>query len=107
MHLTPWQKAQVARHENRPHTIDYIHHLIEDFSELKGDRCFGDDQAIIGGIGRFNGQTVMVIGNEKSANKATIINANYGRDYIKEKLKIDSVISAIYDINTGMVKFID
>lgn len=78
LHLTPWQKAQVARHENRPHTIDYIRALIEDFFELKGDRCFGEDQAIIGGIGRFGGQTVMVIGQEKGHDTPTRVQHNFG-----------------------------
>ena len=78
LHLTPWQKTQVARHEDRPHTVDYIRLLIEDFVELKGDRCFGEDQAIIGGIGRFNGQTVMILGQEKGNDTATRVQHNFG-----------------------------
>ena len=78
LHLTPWQKAQVARHEDRPHAVDYIRLLIEDFFELKGDRCFGDDQAIIGGIGRFFGQTVMVLGQEKGNDTTTRVQHNFG-----------------------------
>lgn len=78
LHLTPWQKTQVARHEDRPHTIDYIRLLIQDFVELKGDRCFGEDQAIIGGIGRFNGQTVMILGQEKGNDTPTRVQHNFG-----------------------------
>ena len=78
LHLTPWQKAQVARHEDRPHAIDYIRLLIEDFFELKGDRLFGEDQAIIGGIGRFNGRTVMILAQEKGHDTATRVQHNFG-----------------------------
>lgn len=76
--LTAWQKANVARHENRPHTVDYIRTLIKDFVQLRGDRCFSEDEAIIGGIGRFNGRTVMVIGQEKGKDTATRVRHNFG-----------------------------
>ena len=76
--LTAWQKANVARHENRPHTVDYIRALISDFVQLRGDRCFGEDEAIIGGIGRFNGRTVMIIGQEKGRDTATRVRHNFG-----------------------------
>jgi acetyl-CoA carboxylase carboxyl transferase subunit alpha len=76
--LTPWQKAQVARHPDRPHCRDYITTLIQDFTPLAGDRKFGDDQAIIAGFGRFNGQSVAVIGQEKGADTAARIKHNFG-----------------------------
>ena len=60
--LTAWDKVQLARHSRRPHTADYVHGLCERFVELHGDRCFGDDPAIIGGLARFDGRTVMVVG---------------------------------------------
>src|SRR5579871_320232 len=63
--LTPWQKTQVARHPDRPHFKDYIAHLITEFTPLAGDRAFADDPAIQGGLGRFRGRSVMVIGHEK------------------------------------------
>ncbi|MEN9775587.1 MAG: hypothetical protein RL322_2657 [Pseudomonadota bacterium] len=63
--LTPWQVAQVARHPQRPYTLDYIEMLCTDFHELHGDRGFGDDPAIVGGLARFNGSSVMVIGHQK------------------------------------------
>ena len=76
--LTPWQKAEVARHPERPHFVDYLDGLIEQFVELKGDRKYGDDQAIIGGLGRFKGQPVMVIGQEKGHDAATRTRHNFG-----------------------------
>jgi acetyl-CoA carboxylase carboxyl transferase subunit alpha len=76
--LTPWQKTQVARHPERPHTLDYIGALIEDFTPLAGDRCFGEDKAIIGGLGRFKGHSVMVIGNEKGNDTESRLKHNFG-----------------------------
>src|SRR5690606_27997595 len=69
--LDPWQKTLVARHPNRPHLIDYVAALVDDFVELRGDRVFGDDQAIVGGLGRFRGLPVVVMGHEKGADTAT------------------------------------
>ncbi len=77
-HLSAWQTAEVARHPDRPHFVDYLDALIDDFVELKGDRKFGDDQAIIGGLGRFKGQPVMVIGQEKGHDAATRTRHNFG-----------------------------
>jgi acetyl-CoA carboxylase carboxyl transferase subunit alpha len=76
--LTPWQKTQVARHPDRPHFVDYVSALIEDFTPLAGDRSFGEDAAILGGPGRFQGQPVMVIGHEKGADTASRIKHNFG-----------------------------
>ena len=64
--LTPWQKLQVSRHPQRPHCLDYVHALIEDFTPLCGDRLFADDEAMIGGIGRFKNISVVVLGQEKA-----------------------------------------
>ncbi len=76
--LTPWQKAQVARHADRPHTSDYIARLIDDFVPLAGDRCFGEDTAIVAGLGAFRGQSVMVMGHEKGADTADRVKHNFG-----------------------------
>lgn len=76
--LTPAQKVQVARHAQRPHTIDYVKGLIADFTPLAGDRQFGDDKAIIGGLGRFNGQSVVVIGTERGSDLETRLQHNFG-----------------------------
>lgn len=76
--LTPWQKTQVARHPDRPHALGYIKALIEDFTPLAGDRAFGEDKAIVGGLGRFRGRSVVVIGNEKGANTEARLKHNFG-----------------------------
>jgi acetyl-CoA carboxylase carboxyl transferase subunit alpha len=66
--LSPWQITQVARHPSRPYTLDYIENIFEDFVELHGDRCFRDDLAIVGGLARFNGTSVVVLGQQKGRN---------------------------------------
>ena len=76
--LTPWQKAMVARHPQRPHFFDYCSGLITDFTPLAGDRTFGEDEAIVGGFGRFRGEAVCVIGQEKGHSTETRIRHNFG-----------------------------
>lgn len=76
--LTPWQISQVSRHPQRPYTLDYIEHLFTDFEELHGDRAFADDKAIVGGLARFNGQSVMVIGHQKGRDTKEKIARNFG-----------------------------
>jgi len=76
--LTPWQKTQVARHPERPHCLDYIGALLTDFTPLAGDRKFGEDEAIIGGFGRFRGESVCVIGQEKGAATESRLRHNFG-----------------------------
>ena len=76
--LSPWQVAQVARHPQRPYTLDYVSHIFTDFEELHGDRAFADDHAIVGGLARFNGQPVMVIGHQKGRDTKEKIYRNFG-----------------------------
>ena len=76
--LTPWQKTQVARHPDRPHLKDYVAALVEDFIPLAGDRNFGEDQAIVGGLGRIGGRRAMVIGHEKGDDTASRLKHNFG-----------------------------
>ena len=76
--LTPWQKTQVARHPERPHFRHYIDGMVEDFTPLAGDRAFGEDQAIVGGIGNFRGRPVLVIGHEKGSDTEGRIKHNFG-----------------------------
>ena len=76
--LTPWQKTQVARHPERPHVSDYIANLVEDFMPLAGDRVFGEDQAILGGLGRFRGHTAVIMGQEKGRDTASRLRHNFG-----------------------------
>jgi acetyl-CoA carboxylase carboxyl transferase subunit alpha len=76
--LSPWQKTQVARHPQRPHFVDYVKGLVAEFTPLAGDRHFGEDGAILGGFGRFQGQPVCVIGQEKGANTESRLEHNFG-----------------------------
>ena len=76
--LTAWQKTQVARHPDRPRTKDYIGALITEFTPLAGDRLFGEDTAVVGGLGRFRGQSVVVVGTEKGADTESRIAHNFG-----------------------------
>jgi acetyl-CoA carboxylase carboxyl transferase subunit alpha len=76
--LSPWQIAQVARHPQRPYTLDYIEHIFTDFEELHGDRNFADDHAIVGGIARFAGQSCVVIGHQKGRDTKEKIHRNFG-----------------------------
>jgi len=76
--LTPWQKTQVARHSDRPHTVDYIAELIDDFTPLAGDRAYAEDRAIVGGLGRFRGHSVVVMGHEKGADTDSRVEHNFG-----------------------------
>ena len=76
--LSPWQKTQIARHPDRPHATDYVKELISDFTPLAGDRLFAEDPAIIAGIGRFQGSSVILIGNEKGSDTADRVFHNFG-----------------------------
>jgi acetyl-CoA carboxylase carboxyl transferase subunit alpha len=76
--LTPWQKTQVARHPQRPHCLNYVSALITDFAPLAGDRKFGEDSAIVGGFGRFEGESICVIGHEKGSTTEDRIKHNFG-----------------------------
>jgi acetyl-CoA carboxylase carboxyl transferase subunit alpha len=76
--LTAWQRVQVARHINRPHAADYINGLVEDFEEIHGDRAFGDDPAVICGLGLFKGRRIAVIGQQKGADTRENLRRNFG-----------------------------
>ncbi|MBV8913011.1 MAG: acetyl-CoA carboxylase carboxyltransferase subunit alpha [Acetobacteraceae bacterium] len=76
--LTPWQKTQVARHPDRPHAMDYIQGLIAEYTPLAGDRAFADDAAIVGGIGRLRGRSVVVLGTERGNDTETRVAHNFG-----------------------------
>lgn len=76
--LSPWQKVQIARHPARPYTLDYIHSIMEDFVELHGDRYFADDQALIGGVARFMGEPVVVMGHQKGRDTKENLKRNFG-----------------------------
>src|SRR5260370_1117939 len=76
--LNPWQKTQVARHPQRPHCLDYVAQLVSNFVPFAGDRKFGDDEAIVGGFGRFRGESVCVIGHEKGSSTESRLKHNFG-----------------------------
>lgn len=105
--LTPWQKTQVARHALRPHAIDYINGLIEDFEMLSGDRLFGDDQALIGGIGRFRGQSVVVLGQEKGHDLETRLKHNFGMAKPEGYRKAQRLMSLADKFNLPVISFVD
>jgi len=76
--LTPWQKVQLSRHPNRPYTLDYVTHLFEDFLELHGDRSFADDAAIVSGVARYHGRSVVVVGHQKGRGAKESVKRNFG-----------------------------
>jgi len=76
--LTPWQKTQVARHPQRPHCLDYVSGLIADFTPLAGDRKYGEDEAIVGGFGRFRGESLCILGHEKGSSTESRLKHNFG-----------------------------
>ena len=105
--LDPWQKTQVARHPDRPHFIDYAAALIEEFQELRGDRKFADDQAIMGGLGRFRGQPVVVIGHEKGRDTVTRVKHNFGYGRPEGFRKAVRLMDLAEQFNLPVVSFID
>lgn len=105
--LTPWQKAQVARHSNRPHTVDYLAALIEDFTPLAGDRAYGEDPAIIGGLGRFQGRSVVVIGHEKGADTDSRIKHNFGMARPEGYRKAQRLMNMADQFGLPVITFVD
>ncbi|SDY32169.1 acetyl-CoA carboxylase carboxyltransferase subunit alpha [Nitrosomonas sp. Nm33] len=105
--LTPWQISQVARHPQRPYTLDYIQHLFTDFEELHGDRHFADDHAIVGGLAHFNRQTVMVIGHQKGRDTKEKIYRNFGMPKPEGYRKALRLMRLAEKFSLPLVTFID
>ncbi len=105
--LTAWDRVQLARHAGRPHTLDYIHDLVRGFVELHGDRLFGDDRALIGGIGNFRGRTVMVIGHQKGTNTRENIERNFGMPKPEGYRKARRLIRLAQKFELPILAFID
>ncbi|MBP6354911.1 MAG: acetyl-CoA carboxylase carboxyltransferase subunit alpha, partial [Nitrosomonas sp.] len=105
--LTPWQISQVARHPQRPYTLDYIEHLFTDFEELHGDRNFADDHAIVGGLARFNNQTVMVIGHQKGRDTREKIHRNFGMPKPEGYRKALRLMRLAEKFSIPLITFID
>ena len=105
--LTPWQVAQVARHPQRPYTLDYIGLVFADFEELHGDRSFGEDASIVGGLARFNGQSVMVIGHQKGRDTKEKIMRNFGMPRPEGYRKAMRLMRLAEKFGIPVVTFID
>ena len=105
--LSAWQKTQVARHPDRPHLVDYIEALVEDFTPLAGDRCFGDDHAIIGGLGRLRGRAVVLIGHEKGADTEDRVRRNFGMARPEGYRKAVRLMKLAARFDLPVVTFID
>ncbi len=105
--LDAWQKTQVARHPQRPHLQDYITGLIEEFVELRGDRKFADDQAIVGGLGRFRGMPVMVMGHEKGHDTQTRLKHNFGMARPEGYRKAVRLMDMAEQFSLPVITFVD
>jgi acetyl-CoA carboxylase carboxyl transferase subunit alpha len=105
--LTPWQRTQLARHPRRPHTRDYCKLLFEDFLELHGDRFYGDDPAIVGGLARFEGRSVVVIGHEKGRETREKIARNFGMPHPEGYRKALRLMRLAEKFGKPIVTFID
>jgi len=106
-HLDAWQKTQIARHPGRPHFLNYVGGLIEEFVELRGDRVFADDQAILGGLGRFRGQPVVVIGQEKGHDTTSRIKHNFGAARPEGYRKAIRLMDLAEQFNLPVLSFVD
>jgi acetyl-CoA carboxylase carboxyl transferase subunit alpha len=105
--LTPWQRAQIARHPKRPHTLDFIRLLLEEFVELHGDRVYGDDKAIVGGLARFEGEPVVVIGHQKGRDTRENITRNFGMPHPEGYRKALRLMELGAKFGKPIVTFID
>ena len=105
--LTPWQKTLIARHPDRPHCLDYINGLIDDFEPLCGDRTFADDLAMVAGIGRFKGQAVVVIGQEKGNDLETRVKYNFGMARPEGYRKAQRMMDLADKFRLPVIAFVD
>ncbi len=105
--LTPWQRAQLARHPKRPHTLDLFRLLLEDFVELHGDRVFGDDKAIVGGLARFEGDPVVAIGHQKGRDTRENIARNFGMPHPEGYRKALRLMELAAKFRMPIITFID
>jgi acetyl-CoA carboxylase carboxyl transferase subunit alpha len=105
--LSPWQISQVARHPLRPYTLDYIEHIFTEFDELHGDRLFGDDQAIVGGMARLAGRPVMIIGHQKGRGTKEKVRHNFGMPRPEGYRKALRIMKLAEKFNLPLVTIID
>ena len=105
--LTPWRKTQVARHPERPHCSDYIAHLFDDFQELAGDRVFGNDEAVIGGLATFRGKSVVVMGHEKGRTTESRLRHNFGMAHPEGYRKAVRLMDLADKFSLPVLTFVD
>ena len=105
--LTPWQRTQLARHPKRPHTLDYFRLLLEDFVELHGDRLYGDDKAIVGGLARFEGESVVVVGHQKGRDTRENLARNFGMPHPEGYRKALRLMKLAEKFSKPLFTFID
>ena len=105
--LSAWHKTQVARHPSRPHFLDYVNHLCEDYQELSGDRVFGDDNAILGGLATFNGRSVVVMGHEKGRTTESRLKHNFGMAHPEGYRKTVRLMDMAEKFNLPVLSFVD
>ena len=106
-HLTPWQRVQIARHPKRPYTLDYISQIFTDFVELHGDRTFADDKALVGGIARFDGRPVMVLGHQKGRDAKENIMRNFGSAHPEGYRKALRLMKMAEKFGMPIIAFVD
>ena len=105
--LSPWDRVQMARHSDRPTTLDYIEHLFTDFIELHGDRVFGDDSAIVGGVAKYKGHPVTVIGHQRGRDTKENIRRNFGMPHPEGYRKALRLMEQAEKFNRPVICFID
>ncbi|MCE2858823.1 MAG: acetyl-CoA carboxylase carboxyltransferase subunit alpha [Oxalobacteraceae bacterium] len=105
--LTPWQVSQIARHPQRPYTMDYVNEIFTDFHELHGDRSYADDQSIVGGLARFNGQSCMVIGHQKGRDTKERAMRNFGMPKPEGYRKALRLMKVAEKFNLPVFTFVD
>ena len=105
--LDAWQVSRMARHPNRPYTLDYIEHIFTDFQELAGDRAFADDKAIVGGLARLDGRAVMIIGHQKGRTVKDKVTRNFGMPAPKGYRKALRLMQMAERFNLPIITFID
>jgi acetyl-CoA carboxylase carboxyl transferase subunit alpha len=105
--LSPWQKVQLSRHPNRPYSLDYIERLVTDFVEMHGDRRFGDDAAVVAGIGRFRGRSVVVVGHQKGRSTKEKVTRNFGQAHPEGNRKALRMVELAERFGLPVLSFID
>jgi acetyl-CoA carboxylase carboxyl transferase subunit alpha len=105
--LTPWRKTQVARHPQRPHFMNYLEGVFEDYQELAGDRVFGNDEAVLGGLASFKGRSVVVLGHEKGHNTESRIRHNFGMAHPEGYRKAVRLMDLAEKFSLPVISFVD